>query len=224
MIKRISLLLVFNALTAIAFTQYGVSVIYNNHLGAEDWDAAVEGGDHLKSNGWGVSVDYWFRLKNYRIEFSPEVGWLKGDYETRNIGGISQKVSWSQLFVLGNVNIYPFDIEGDCNCPTFGKEGNFFQKGFYLQIAPGWSVFKGKTETIDDSSDGSSGALLLSIGGGLDFGLFEYLTLTPYVKLVHGIEQKWSGSEQEISSGSTTRDVMAGLHLVYRLDYKKRRF
>jgi hypothetical protein len=71
--------------------------------------------------------------------------------------------------------------------------------------------------------EGRSNSILLSIGAGLDIGLFEYLTITPFVRLVYGLKHDWEWLAEE-NNESLTRDVMTGLHLVYRLDYKKRRF
>jgi hypothetical protein len=121
-LKKILLLLTLTIFANGLIAQYGVSAIYNSQLGADDWDIFVNDGDHIKSNGFGLSVDYWFRLKNYRVEFSPEIGFLKGDHSLLLTSGDNPSLSWSQLFVLANVNIYPFDIEGDCNCPTLWKK------------------------------------------------------------------------------------------------------
>ena len=51
--------------------QFGVNAGYRTNS-ADGWENYFRGQDFLNS-GFKVGVDYWFRLKNRRVEFTPEV-------------------------------------------------------------------------------------------------------------------------------------------------------
>ena len=79
---------------------------------------------------YGGGVNYWFRLKNYRLEFTPGVYYLfskfkfpesvcKFEYIT-HIAGIEF-----------DVNLYPFDFIArnfERDCPTFSDKGQWFRR------------------------------------------------------------------------------------------------
>ena len=210
--------------------QVGVTVGYNIHLGADDWDVELSGDEKVKSDGIMLNLDYWFRLKNYRIEFLPEVGIVLGEHDVQNVSGEGIATSYNQLSFFLNTSVYPFDFEGDCNCPTFGKDGSFFQKGFYLQVSPGISYLSSKTEyqVSGVSHEGSKLNFALGIGTGLDIGLTDYLTITPLIRYVLGFGSEWSGihftGAAATAVESNTRDLQTGIRITYRLDYKQSRF
>jgi len=81
----------------------------------------------IRSNGFEVGLGYWFRLKNKRMEFIPEVSYmsLAGD----GVGGLGDLTGFN---VNANIFIYPLDFHSDCNaCPTFSKDGGLIKKGFH---------------------------------------------------------------------------------------------
>ena len=57
--------------------QFGLTGgVLNND--AENWVLLEDGlENNLPGNGYSIGIDYWFRLKNYRIEFSPEISYEK---------------------------------------------------------------------------------------------------------------------------------------------------
>ena len=211
-------------------SQIGVTLGYNLHQGADDWDANMESDEKVKADGIMLNLDYWFRLKNYRVEFLPEVGFVIGEQEVTHSINEAITTSYNQYHFFFNTSIYPLDFEGDCNCPTFGKDGSFFQKGFYLQLSPGITYLSAKTEYIlsQNSYEDSALHLVIGIGAGLDIGLNDYITITPLLRYVLGFGATWNGLQFEgsdpITTESNTRDLQTGLRLTYRLDYKQSRF
>jgi hypothetical protein len=55
----------------VVLAQFGINAGYRSN-GGNNWDNYLEGQDFIKS-GYKVGIDYWFRLKNKRIEFTPEL-------------------------------------------------------------------------------------------------------------------------------------------------------
>lgn len=206
--------------------QFGVSGYYNMHQGASDWDEGLASDESIKANGLGISLTYWFRLKNYRIEFMPEVSYASGS-KSLSMTEWSGDFEWQQLALYFNTNIYPFDLEGDCNCPTFGKDGNFLQKGFFIQISPGIALAKNLTDITlsDDTLESSDFYFLAGIGAGVDIGIAEYFTITPFIRYHLGFSPEWQipdTNNELVATTSVIKDLQLGLNLTYRLDYKRR--
>ena len=208
--------------------QFGLNLSYTMPATSPDWDEAILDEDGLQSAGMGVALDYWLRLKNYRVEFLPEIGASWGEASRRIVedgivGPVDANARWLQYHLLVNVNIYPFDFEGDCNCPTFGKDGGVFKKGFFVQAGAGISALGTELETYSEQNTSISG--LFHFGAGLDIGAGEYLTLTPWVRYHFRMEQEWSESESlglVPALASTSTFLTAGLRIGYRWDYKRR--
>ena len=130
----------------------------------------------LFDNGWSAGIDYWFRLKNKRIEFLPELNYTSLSKTFPNT--LSSEASIYSFFF--NTNFYLWDMNGDCDCPTFSKQGPTLEKGLFLQLSPGVSYWD-----IDYGSEGlaviKDQVLAFSIGAGIgfDLGLTDLVTLTP---------------------------------------------
>jgi hypothetical protein len=135
----------------------------------------------IRQSGPYGMIEYGFRLKEKRIEFHPGIGYLVAPGAENPEGRLN-------AFLLDfDVAVYPFDFGGDCNCPTFSKDGEVFKKGFFLAVTPGLALqqFKrtanlpGIPEPTTSTDDQLSGTL--GVSAGLDLGLSDRLTLTPLV-------------------------------------------
>jgi len=124
-------------------------------------------------------LEYGFRLKKKRIEFHPGIGYriaLRGPDPEGRINSADLDFG---------IAVYPFDFEGDCNCPTFSKEGDVLKKGFFLEFLPGlsWQQFSrtahlpGMTEPLTSTDNQTT--FKLGLGMGLDIGLSDRWTFTP---------------------------------------------
>lgn len=163
--------------------QLGIS---GEYMATQDWwkerekdqQGQTTGWDFI-DYGWNVGIDYHFNFKNSRIEFQPELNYA---FLTRRWDWYlpEGKEATSVVSLFFNTNFYLFDLNGDCDCPTFSKEGSFLKKGFFVQLSPGishWWIFDGRLdEPLIDMKRFS-----LSLGGsvGLDIGVSRTLTITP---------------------------------------------
>ena len=89
--------------------------------------------DDALSTGYGLGIDFWFRLKTKRVEFLPELGinYSQTSFETE----ITQySLDYNYLYFNLNTRIYPMDFEGDCDCPTFSNQSTLIKKGFYINL------------------------------------------------------------------------------------------
>jgi hypothetical protein len=130
---------------------------------------------------YSIGPSYWFRFKNKRIEFNPALlyDYSKSDYQNSNGLSLSEHSLVFSLPVL----IYPFDFSNDCNCPTFNKSGQLFEKGFHFIIYAALPYSIKKVSEPNEISLNTLGAYQLGLGAGLDFGISKKYTLSPSLVL-----------------------------------------
>jgi len=163
--------------------QVGVNARYNATQ-APDWD--LSGGTQiteLPGSGLSYGIDYWFRLKDKRIEFTPELNYFSATVEPS--GSVLLTTTLYSFFF--NTNIYLLDLLNDCDCPTFSKQSGILQRGFFVQISPGLSLpqFEHDLSRIN-STERNTGDLAFSVGAGLgfDIGIADLITVTPMADIV----------------------------------------
>ena len=171
-----------------------------------------------------ASIVYGFRLPEKRLEFHPGIGY-RFTWNNPSYDGYINAVD-----IDLNTSIYPFDFGGDCDCPTFSKEGGVVKKGFFLEFAPGGS-FQALNRLRSDLDDPSklpirSKNFVWKIGGaaGLDIGFSEQMTVTPIVSMTWLSASKWDGLRADGTDGNL-EDLMylgTGIRISYNSDSKRR--
>lgn len=201
------------------FSQIGLNVRYL--FGKSD----ILDFENIRQDGIHASVEYHLRLKEKRLEFRPGIGYR------HTTGGPSFNGYVRGIDADLGVAIYPFDFAGDCDCPTFSKEGNLIKKGFFLELIPGAS-YQSLTRLRSEPNDPSklpirSKNLVWKMGGaaGLDIGISEKFTLTPMLSATMLSTSDWEGLHQDGSEGSLDDFVYfgTGLRITHNADDKKRR-
>ena len=129
-----------------------------------------------------------------------------------------------------NTNIYFLDFAGDCDCPTFSKDGNFVDKGLFLQLSPGISMMNMTVEDTEGSREQESFVPSIAAALGMDIGVADLLTITPFFGIRYYINPGWDefegqsfrnlrGQDYEIAAGQDQMfQFMAGLRLGFRFD------
>ena len=169
---------------------------------------------------YSFGVDYWFRLKNQRVEFYPQLSFLKSsreEYRNQNMDGETVAQQFELYSLKLNTRVYPFDFNGDCNCPTWKKEGPTFNKGFYFLATLGGG-------SLDQNSfeSGGANATVFSYGAGmgLDIGLSKFLTLSPFLTYERTTSTDWILHPcdvcDQIPDNTILNPFSVGLHLQYR--------
>lgn len=224
--KNHLILLCFCLFTGSAFAQLGINGGARLN-GETNWQYYTNQDDFLKT-GFKVGLDYWFRLKKVRLEFTPELNFsqFKGNYSstldeafkfTNNIYG----------FHL-NTNIYPLSFKDDCNCPTFKKDGQLIEKGFHFILSPGINYFDFQIQTDAEKYTHNDLVFSAGLGVGLDIGLTDFMTLTPLVMYHRYFEANWEGLDlaldmeqnQPVNASTTSsfNQFFFGARLIMRLD------
>ena len=195
-------------LIAFAFqiqAQIGISASYLSQE-VPDWEliAIEEYGNNAENNflnaGFEVAFDYWFRLKKYRIEFFPTVSYsnFNSKFVNPRIDLFTREGNYFQNnFGLHlKTNVYPLDFEGDCDCPTWKKDGNIIKKGWFIQLIGGAKYMKNGYELDAFSESQNAIVYEAGIGTGLDIGISEFLTITPYVNYILTFNSEWESLEK----------------------------
>lgn len=198
--------------------QFGVQTNVNFNNVRAEFPGAEELSPYNFKTGYEVALHYWFRLPKRRIEFQPTVFYALAN--TEEVSG------FSEYGVQLKSNIYLFDLAEECDCPTFGKQGPQLQKGFFLQLAPGYSRY---AMSLSTATDESFGGFNLGVALGLDFGISNFLTLTPIAGMRYGFSN--IGPELEVTDVNgqplgiydpKLSTLQVGLQATFRLD--KRRY
>ena len=230
--KNIVLIILLFTITD-ASAQFGVRAKYNLNS-FSTWDSFLEQSttgeiDKIFPSNIEIGVDYWFRLKNLRIEFMPEIA--MGLKTSSTYSTIGAETNFSYFAFNMNSQIYAFDLTGDCDCPTFSKQGPSLNKGFFFNIAPGilYNTKKISLESSDPSAFESNQVnLRIGIGAGFDIGLSDLFTITPSVmyNLAPGIKFNElsnivSGMLIDTSFDSGLNQIQFQLRFGFRPDYVK---
>lgn len=224
------LILLFLAVLSISSVdaQFGISSKYQ--LNSFKYD---EIGYNDQSIEYGLN--YWFRLKNKRVEFLPEVFYASA-FNDETITFAPQSFESNQRTAYGlnlHTQIYPLDFEGDCNCPTFSKQGSFVEKGFHWIISPG-IAYQNLEANISEGASPSetfttSGVnFRMGMGLGLDIGLRDIVTISPFV--IYNMDFGTAFPTAVESQGSlvqgndvtnTIKRWNIGIRIMFRPDYVK---
>ncbi len=225
--KKIIFPIILNLVVlSVASAQFGVSAKFN----ANTWKTIDDFSQELTITEPSIEfgLNYWFRLKNYRVEFLPEVTFAN---YTNDLGLTFNAASIKRSYFGFQVNtlVYPLDFEGDCNCPTFSKQGDFFSKGFHWMVTSG--VLFHQAEAIDirdaiESKPVSSTVPRVGLGAGLDIGLQDIITISPFAvyNLDFSVAQPieiYSSTNSMIETSHNMRRITFGLRLMFRPDYVK---
>lgn len=200
---RITVILILFWLSNTAIAQIGIKTGYLSQQSSgfelvQDQTGVVA--EPVIDPALSYSIDYWFRLNKFRIEFIPELNFSRFQVSLLD----QPRLRTSQYSFFFNILLYPFDWNNDCDCPTFTKEGNFLSKGFYIYLSPGVSLLS--EEALLPEIEGDSGIYgSFAAGAGIDFGIRNRLTLSPEIGLRYfsGYPRENLGTIADIKKGYT---------------------
>jgi hypothetical protein len=180
-----------------ADAQYGIRLKMNRNT-YDDWTQSMQlnAGANEKIFRYGpeLGLDYWFRLKKRRVEFMPEitVGTSSTNY------GQDERIAKVDLLKFGfnfHTQIYALDLEGDCNCPTFSKQGPSINKGLFFHLTPGieYHSYSITLPLISSAIAPGTNSVVgkIGLGMGLDLGISDLITITPQVSYYYLTKIEW---------------------------------
>ena len=225
---RIILIFTLWAFTTQAHAQIGIAAAASTTR-VEDWQVAFQeeygGTGKLFLSGYDLGVNYWFRLKKKRIEFFPTIS--RSEYKTYydtdgDITVIEELITFKTAFTgfHFDTRIYPFDFGSDCDCPVWSKQNDLLKKGFFIMLSPGVDF----VQTILQDKSTNSWLPTASGGMGLDIGISDFLTVTPFVTARYTPAVDGNVLFPNTSVGNNIQDVVrliGGLSVNLRFDDDK---
>ncbi len=207
----------------ISYSQFGINIRYLSNDFNEWSDITTEfSGGPIWENNVELAVDYWFRPEEIRTEYYVE--------GTLGLASTSQGSRQYDLTTFGlgiRSHVYIFDFRGDCDCPTFTKEGGLFKKGFFLQYGVGTAFW---LKNADPDPDHNNLAIDLHAGAGFDIGVSDLLTVSPYVSYhyipnVHydGFIQSHDITDMEADNRTSVTRFRVGVRIGFRPDFLQER-
>lgn len=193
---------------------------------AGNWDRIMDKPDNGVDGSIGMDkfnfdalygLSYSIPIPNVGMRIQPEINYTRFSSSgfNRNILPnfelLSLDLNVQNIAFLLNTNIYLLNLEGDCDCPTFGKDGGFFEKGFHIQGGPG-VVLSSKQIIRKDESGASTTSTInetkftFVIGAGLDIGLTDKFTITPFARYKWIAPQAWPELTELLDNFSPNED------------------
>ncbi len=233
MLRWSVMVLLFVGLGNVAHAQFGIggrySVIQNGY-----WQEAftTQGADYGDQLG-GIYGLYWFRLKQKRVEFLPEIGYYHS--LNKNVG-TGPPNSLRGGYLQFNTDLYFLDFGSDCNCPTFSKQNDLLKRGLFVEITPGIEFRSLDIDYIEQNKLATktfkNSVFRAYAGLGFDIGLSDLMTVTPTAGVTMIPGSAWDGVEDFLSIDTSginrsgrNRDILwnVGLRLLLRPDYLRHR-
>ena len=95
--------------------QFGISIKYNNN-NASQWNLFIDNqfpgfNEKLLSPGYEAGLDYWLRIKNFRVEFYPQIIYAKSSTEMISQADDRYTLISTTIGFNANVNFYIFDLQ-----------------------------------------------------------------------------------------------------------------
>lgn len=172
---------------------------WNQYFQSQDLEAS-----RVFETSLQYALDYQFKLKDTRIEFYPYVSYHTASSSLR----LTPSSIELRQFGMGlRSHFYIFDMIGDCECPTFTKQGSILKKGFFLSAGLGADLSSKKIGSA--AFDDQNIDIKFSAGLGLDLGINELLTLTPFASFQYYPSISWH--ELRVPFGGSSGNVETSL-------------
>lgn len=199
--------------------QVGYQLDFSRHTYNLNGSGIHSPNESIHSLGGEIGIQYWWRLKNRRVEFIP--GFHIATDNGRKNSLQNYDLTSIQAALLVPVLIYPLSFKDDCNCPTFKKQGTLIKKGLHFIVQPGLTVNRRNIAQDSISTSGVTTSVVLGIGAGLDLGLNRSLTLTPFILYQTYLNDKIM-KDEHTKLEAAHNNLQAGLRI--RINHSKSRF
>jgi len=228
MIIKFAQIFLFCLTTFTAFGQFGIRASYNLNE-AKAWDNffsdALGRSEDIFSSSMTLSVDYWLRLPNLRIEFYPNISYHQASTTIPNalVGNGDLDLGLRQMGLGIYTHVYLLDMIGDCDCPTFSKQGGLMKKGFFILAEIG-ADYSQKNAANLGFTDGNID-FKAAVGLGLDIGVTDLLTVSPFIQYRFYPAVSWHElgpifSLPDNNVEANLSQIQLGVRVGFRPDYR----
>ncbi len=198
LIKRFLLVVFFVSIIYGVKAQIGLDLISAKNR-YSTWNDVIyefsENQNEIFRYSYGGGVNYWFRLADYRLEFTPGIYYLYSDFNLNDVNQNFKYIS-HQLGFEFDINVYMFDFVRrtfERDCPSFSNGNDWLKKSFFIQVSPGiFGVFR-EIKDAPERVNTKRVSGKFDFGIGLDMKLTKHLIVAPILKYGFDIGDKWNG-------------------------------
>jgi hypothetical protein len=212
----------------VSYAQIGVGFQYHQSK-YETWTDVLKDAGNQDSEifrqSFKLSLDYGFGLRQYRVNFHPELSYKKGVFGDENLIDHDIFAELTQYGFHFRTQAYPLDLlsKKGMQCPSFNRGGDVFTKGWFISFQPEL-IYSKKELSVSPliSSDNDSGESKMifgfGFGTGIDIGINEYFSITPSVMYSFILGENWPGyakifNQDAFNDPTNVSYVAAGLRL-----------
>lgn len=171
-----------------------------------EWESAVFGlrsNERLLKNGFSQAVDFKIAgFENYRVQFHLNAGtnYAETSLDTRQF-------KLRQIDFALSSKIFLLSLEADCDCPTFSREAGLLEKGFFVEFLAGASTYQAEMSEEMVISEDKGIAFKAGLGMGIEIGITDRITLSPYVRYQRYFNVNWEGLQTDIAAFDPTAEI-----------------
>lgn len=214
-ITTVCFFMISNALSA----QFAVN--YRYHFNNYDTWNSLFTEDKAFPSDHEIGLSYYYKFPNHRVELHPEVSF--GMPQSSNLfvkGWEGSDISQSFITVGLPIHVYLFDLEDDCDCPTFSKTGPSFIKNISAFIAP---RLRYNLRKINNTKTNKA-VFSLGLGLAYDIGVSDLITITPTLGAYYNFndEVKLHDLNESLLPKDSFTSLALGIRVLTRFDYVRK--
>ena len=224
-LKKILIVILIIGSSQVVKAQIGIDITANKNK-FTSWNDVIYdylgNKDDIFKYSYGGGINYWFRLPNYRLEFTPGVYYQYSDF-TINGTNIQYKYISHLIGAEFDVNIYMFDFVRrtyERDCPSFSNGNDWLQKSFFVQFSPGIFGVSREIQGAPDKISVKNIGGKFDLGVGIDMKLTKHLIVAPIIKFGLELGNRWDGFSEfhgENSFNDGTSNSYLSLTLAFYL-------
>ena len=188
--KYFLLFFLFLSLDIQSQISFKASYSYATHGEVTDIVVANGGEKGFLANNFRLNAGYQIKIPETSMSFIPGISarYSRSDFGYVDYGMISFGFELPFKF-------FPFNMEGDCNCPDFSLRNKFFEKHFFLQVNSGLfynffnSQFDENVQNVIRKQNNLS--VFLGVGAGISIPFGKNFILSPAINYLYFFNDKW---------------------------------
>jgi hypothetical protein len=170
---------------------------------------------NLFRNNYNLGIGYQYVFEGTGMSLIPGIVY---SFSKTNVGNANLKLN--KLSFELPFKFFPFNMEGDCNCPDFSMRNKFFEKHFFILINSGVNYSFKNNSAVENSSIKDI-SYTTGIGAGITIPLFKNIILSPGINYKGIFNDKWNNEflfslpEEEFNTSSSELELE--IRMVYLL-------
>jgi hypothetical protein len=174
------------------FAQLSFKISYSHANHTDVTNLVIEnGGDKgFLANNFRINAGYQIKIPETSMSFFPG---LSTRYSSNDFGYVKYRLIG--VGVELPFKFFPFNMEGDCNCPDFSLRNKFFEKHFFLQLNSGlfYDFYKSQfNENVQFAIKKSKNlSVFLGAGAGISIPFGKNFILSPALNYIYFFNDHW---------------------------------